>query len=208
MTAGDNRRRILYMTTDFFLAQFAGTEAEDSHVKLLGVRGYRILMGDDQTGNDMGIYDDAIVRMIGDKQLDIYDASTDPGKFYINHPMNPAGCAKLQPGLWWYEIGMHLNAYPALVQAKPFCVDRLDIHGVKVGSESGFFGINLHSGGAEPQVGRWSAGCQIIFSPAGPWGATWNGFFDRLRNEMEKCAQNLVPYKLIESLPDGEGPNV
>jgi hypothetical protein len=148
----------------------------DGHrVRLVGVRGYRPEMGKDPTANDIGVYDDAILRFIGTR-CDIFEASTDPGWYYVKNPCNARGCAKLRDGLWWFELGLH-KGHPALVQACEFDVDRLDEFGVPDYRESGWFGINLHSGGTGEDVGSWSAGCQVVRSdPA--WGLRWMDFFN------------------------------
>jgi len=183
------------MTPDKALALLNKSGLGAYRVRLVGVRGYRPEMGGNRAGNDLGIYDDAIFRFIGDR-CDIFDASTDPGWYYLRNPMNPKGCARLRAGLWWFEPGLH-RGHPALVQATEFDVDRLDEFGVPDYRESGWYGINLHSGGAEDEVGRWSAGCQVIKSnPA--WGSQWMEFFEPIAAEVRTVNQSRVPYLLID----------
>ncbi|MFZ4696357.1 MAG: hypothetical protein ACOYMV_14650 [Verrucomicrobiia bacterium] len=184
------------MTPDGWKAQWEGRDV-GFRVALLGVRGYFLNEGKPGV-NDLGIYEDAIIRRIGE-DLTLWRASVDPGLKYVREPMNPKGCASLMSGLWWYEIGEHKN-HPALTQACPVVVRRLDREGRPAQSESGFFGLNIHSGGAEYSVGGFSAGCQVIQSPEGPWGETWKRFFDPLSAAMRESKQTRVPYLLVDAL--------
>ena len=127
--------------------------------------------------------------------------TTDPGKYYLNNPINKDGCAILKegfyPDLWRY--GYHKGKYPALVQCGICEVyrdgnldDTLDYNQSKV--VSGLFGINLHR--ANPnviskRVDKWSAGCQVIASPVE---------FHELMSKVEmafKSGQVNYPYLLV-----------
>lgn len=166
-------------------------ETHHCSVRLVGVRGI------ENEENIIGIYDDAIFRIVDD-QVTEWEASTDPGRYWLLNPMTPKGCAKLKEGLWWYEFGLH-RGHPALVQSTVVEVDRLDEHGEINTSEKGMFGINLHSGGAGDEaedIGRWSAGCQIIKTPT-PWDETWKDFFLPLKEACEEASQKYIPYLLI-----------
>jgi hypothetical protein len=168
-------------------------------VALLGLRGYFAKEGP-TPGNDLGIYDDAIIRRIG-ADLTLWRASTDPGLKWIAHPITPKGCASLAlGGPYYYAPGLH-KGRPALVQDDEVCVDRLDPQGNPTSREWGDFGINIHSGGSEYAVGSFSAGCQVIHSPEGAWGATWLRFFDPISSAMKETGQRRLPYLLIDRLP-------
>lgn len=158
---------------------------------LLGVRGYS-----DNT-NPTDIYNDAIIRVIEGEFFE-FMASVDPGAYYISHPMNPMGCARLKAGLYSYKLGEHLSN-PALVQADEVNVDRLDKDGKKVGEESGHFAINIHSGGPEYLVGRYSAGCQVIKTKE-PWKAEWLDFFTPIQVGCGIFKQTTIPYLLVDAL--------
>jgi hypothetical protein len=160
--------------------------AKDCKILLLGIRGY---LRNGENLNSFNIYDDAIVRCI-DGDVKIFPASVDPGKYYINHPINPHGCAKLKSGLYSYAMGEH-HAMKALVQANEVTVDRLDSGGKKVSEESGWFGINIHSGGPEYLVGRYSAGCQVIKTTEA-WKAQWLDFFSPMSNLRTKTYSLLA----------------
>jgi hypothetical protein len=180
-----------------FLKQFEGTGHEDKRVKILGVRGFYDGLGARDT-NDLGIYDDLIVACIGDNTMG-FRASTDPGWYYIKHPMNSRGCAILTEGLHLYKIGTHDNGkYPAFVQAESFVVWRLDEQGNK--KEKGTASdIHIHSGGPGMAVEKFSAGCQVIQSPEGYFGETWLKFFNPLVDAMRTHGQTTVPYRLMRA---------
>ena len=99
-----------------------------------------------------------------------FPATTDPGGYYLENPMNVRGTAILKPGQYRqaFAIGTH-RGYPALVQVEPVTVYRdgnrdgnLDIENAP--EDTGMFGIHIHHAGAVPskKVGRWSAGCQVF----------------------------------------------
>jgi len=103
-----------------------------------------------------------------------WPATTDPGLYWLQEPMNVKGTAILVPdqyrGAW--VIGAHKGKYEALVQDKPVKVwrdqnrdDKLDTDGPV---DEGLFGINIHRANdahPSPEVNKWSAGCQVFQSP-------------------------------------------
>jgi hypothetical protein len=104
----------------------------------------------------------------------ICEATTDPGVYYRNNPINVEGTAVLPedfyPGLW--KLGLHKGKYPALVQSSPIKVWRDNDKDAnidhKVISKPGMFGINLHRANefvTSTEVDKWSAGCQVIADP-------------------------------------------
>ncbi|WKD48339.1 hypothetical protein [Microbulbifer spongiae] len=104
----------------------------------------------------------------------VFAATTDPGSYWRQHPVQVNGTAILVPGqyagLW--QLGLHRGQYRALVQRAPARVYRdnnrdrvLDFDG---SIEGGLFGINCHRASAShtsQQVDRWSAGCQVLANP-------------------------------------------
>ena len=119
-----------------------------------------------------GKYDDTIgvCYYVGGKPVfHCWPATTDPGLYYLENPINLEGCAILAPGQYRsaYKLGLHKNKYPALVQARPVGVyrdssrdSRLDPIGRVT---SGFFGINIHQPfGKSDEIGLSSAGCQVF----------------------------------------------
>jgi hypothetical protein len=102
-----------------------------------------------------------------------FPATTDPGVYYRQNPINVEGTAILVPGQYRgsHKVGTH-KGYVALQQKKPLRVyrdsdgdDDLDFD---VPTEEGIFGINIHrsnSKRASTQVDKWSAGCQVFADP-------------------------------------------
>jgi hypothetical protein len=120
-------------------------------------------------------FDDFIVVMWkykGNWNFKKYEATTDPGLFYLNHLLSSSGTAILKEGqyLHCYCLGLHQGKYKALVQFMPITVIRdfdkdnyLDFTSGK--EESGIFGINIHRAnitGKSINVNQWSAGCQVF----------------------------------------------
>lgn len=152
-------------------------------VALLGVRGYyRDTMGL-PGANDRNIYDDALFLVSPEACL-AFNANTDPS-------IRRAGVAVLNPGLWFYKVGIHGLSkpanmrYTALVQDAPVTVTR-DV----TGSDTGFFGINIHRGGINTTS---SLGCQTI-----PPGSQWDSFIATVRDQLDRRQQTRIPYLLIE----------
>ena len=104
-------------------------------------------------------------------QMHCFSITTDPGTYWLEHPMNVNGTAVLVPGQYRgsHMLGKHRGKYDALVQAKPVKVYRdnngdnvLDFSGP---IEEGLFGLNIHRSsatGSSQVVEKWSAGCQVF----------------------------------------------
>ena len=105
-----------------------------------------------------------------------WPVTTDPGTYWLEHPMNKLGTAAVvadrqYPGLW--KIGKHQGKYEALVQVGEVAVHRDDNEDAKVdyredNIQTGLFGINGHRANATMtsiNVDRWSAGCQVWADP-------------------------------------------
>lgn len=102
----------------------------------------------------------------------IYQITTDPGRYYMINPTNQKGTAILVPGQYRgaYQIALHRGKYQALCQRKPVKVYR-DSNKNKVYDwdvntlDEGLFGINIHKAGKlSTRVDTWSAGCQVFAS--------------------------------------------
>lgn len=99
-----------------------------------------------------------------------FQCTTDPGLYWLEHPVRREGTAILKAGQYRgaYKIGLHRGRYPALVQRKPVTVwrDRNKDHTLDhvPGTErTGLYGINIHHAGeASEQVDKWSAGCTVL----------------------------------------------
>jgi hypothetical protein len=111
----------------------------------------------------------------GSWQLYTFDATTDPGTYWLQNPLNPQGTAILKEGQYVgsHIIGMHRNKYLALVQRMPVTVIRdinrdgtLDFSGKE---DRGLFGINIHRAmqqGVTKTIDKFSAGCQVFSDAA------------------------------------------
>ncbi len=102
----------------------------------------------------------------------IFPATTDPGTYWLQNPLQAQGTAILAQGQYQhaYQIGLHRSKYYALVQVKPVTIIRdydrnavLDFYnGTK---QVGIYGINIHhasSNGITKEVDKYSAGCQVF----------------------------------------------
>jgi hypothetical protein len=103
-----------------------------------------------------------------------FPATTDPGTYWLQNPMNPQGTAILKEGQYinTYGLGLHRGKYMALVQKRPVTVmrdyDRNAVLDFMNGKEDkGLFGINIHrasESGTTKIVDHFSAGCQVFAS--------------------------------------------
>lgn len=99
-----------------------------------------------------------------------FQATTDPGVYWRENPMNVKGVAILMPGQYqkMWKDGEH-KGYPAFQQNTPVIVAR-DNDGDNVleidpnNLDQGMFGINGHHASYKAYstyVDKWSAGCQV-----------------------------------------------
>lgn len=145
-----------------------GNEAKGYDLNLFGIR------TDDATANS---FNDIVgVMYLCDGQWNCFQfpATTDPGLYWRENPMNIAGTAILKPGQYRgaYMVGEH-KGYPALQQKSPMKVYRDDdrdkvLEMDEATLQEGMFGINIHrSSSVKPstQVDKWSAGCQVLQDP-------------------------------------------
>lgn len=140
------------------------------HLNIVGIRTH------DTKANTFNDVICVLFKQAGEWVLVQFSATTDPGTYYRENPINVMGTAIVKPGFYpkMWKLGMHRGKYKALVQRGPVTVFRdgdrnkeLDITDVL--EETGLFGINLHRANANiasKQVDRWSAGCQVIACPA------------------------------------------
>jgi len=102
-----------------------------------------------------------------DETVEFFNATTDPGQYYLEHPMNTKGTFIMKPGQYDYKLGLH-NGKNAFVQAGPVLgyrdhdMDKLAELNPR-NTDKGFFGVDIHP--CDPYVdvyyiNRYSAGCQ------------------------------------------------
>ena len=152
--------------------------------------GFKLYSGGEFDVNVFGIrsnesqcnsFDDLVCVMYVDENgnwnLKKYNATTDPGKYYLENPLNDSGTAIVVPGQYpkSHIIGLHQGKYEALVQRGKLKIYRdnnkdqyfdFDEDSIVEGNS---FGINIHratpkEGMESVQVDKWSAGCQCIAS--------------------------------------------
>lgn len=125
-----------------------------------------------------GFFDDYIYCVyrdyLGNWVINQWKATTDPGSYYLQRPLNIKGTAVLIPGQYRgvYKIDKHNGKYDALCQRlgkvevyrdnnKDNVIDTVD-------PEWGRFGINIHRSHKHKEldeVGPHSAGCQVFANP-------------------------------------------
>jgi hypothetical protein len=102
-----------------------------------------------------------------------YEATTDPGLYYLENPINVNGTAIMVPGQYRgaYSIGLHHGKYEALRQKKPMKYFRdndrdkqFDLNESNIYEEIGYTNIHHASYTSSTIVGKWSAGCQVLSS--------------------------------------------
>lgn len=138
----------------------------------------------------------------GNWQFQRFPATTDPGTYWLQNPMNTEGTAIVKHGQYInsHTIGLHRGKYLALVQQNPLTVIRdydrnavLDFMNGK--EETGVFGINIHHAsqyGTTQAVDKYSAGCQVF--------ANINDFnlFMQLADRHKSLYGNNFTYTLID----------
>jgi len=140
-------------------------ESGNYNLNIIGIR---------SKDTDPNQFDDRICAVYKDEDgtwtTKTWKITTDPGLFWLGHPMKVSGTAILVAGQYRgsHKIAKHQGKYEALCQRKPVKVYRdrnmdevLDMSPETI--EEGLFGINIHKAGvASTQVNKWSAGCQVF----------------------------------------------
>lgn len=104
----------------------------------------------------------------------MWEATTEPGRFWTHNRMNPKGTARIAFGQYTaWIVGIHNGNHEGLVQrAGTVTVHRdTDENYIRPGDpmDTGYFGINHHHGYDLPksEIGRASAGCLVGRSISG-----------------------------------------
>jgi hypothetical protein len=172
------------------------------------------IIGIRNSNNVPNSFNDQIVVIYKDsnKQERIlsFQATTDPGLYWLENPQNIDGTLILVPGQYesCYQIGIHgrtsSNPYKALEQVGNMIYVRdgdrdkvLDFQLINDPKKiiTGIFKTNLHRANENHesiQVDKWSAGCQVIADPVD---------FATLLNLCDKSAElygNKFTYTLLE----------
>ena len=146
-------------------------ENGDYNLNIVGVR-------NGKTGTEVtNKFDDFLTlsyKVDGEWNYHCFDATTDPGKHWVENIMREEGVAVLKENQYRgsHKIGLHQGKYEALRQQKPVQVYRdNDLDGnydlLEENIQEGIFGINIHratkwEGKKSTQIDKWSAGCQVI----------------------------------------------
>ncbi len=177
-------------------------ENGDYNLNIVGVR-------NSETGNEVtNKFDDFITlsyKIGGEWNYHCFDATTDPGKHWVENIMREEGVAVLKENQYRgsHKIGLHQGKYEALRQQKPVQVYRdNNLDGnydlLEENIQEGIFGINIHratkwEGKKSTQIDKWSAGCQVI--------AANDDFrlFMEICNKAKNTWGNSFTYTLINS---------
>jgi len=143
--------------------KFFENDTKDLNLNIIGVR------SKDMTPNTFNDLMCLLWKYKGVWNVKVYNATTDPGTYYLEKPMNVKGTAIMCPGQYSgvYILGKH-TGYPALQQVKPIKVyrdnDKDNVFDLDPKTlESGVNATNIHHAGANStQVNNWSAGCMVI----------------------------------------------
>ncbi|TGK04161.1 hypothetical protein [Leptospira langatensis] len=171
---------------------------------LFGVRGISSEEGSVNLNNDaINEYNDALFlirNLNGSLECKTYVCTIDPGRYWLNHPMNPNGTARIAEGVYKYTLGIH-RGHKALTQYAKVTVNRYAIHGAgkpwfQWKSESpsmkdtGFFAIDIHAKSSTSKyVEMASAGCTVLNST---WtDEPWKEFYSIVD---EAISSRLQPY--------------
>lgn len=176
-----------------------GLKAAPGKLHIAGIRQGRYISGSQITGNrvEPDKYDDSIV-LFG-TFLRAYKGTTDPGGFYTKNPLNPDGAARLVTGKTYkYHKGLHRKKW-ALVQAASVTVVRDIDRDFEIDPtdpiDKGWFGVNIHAGGASEAIGKNGAGCQVLW---GGWeGSPWLDFKNRVY-EVLPTAKSVIEYHMLD----------
>ena len=133
----------------------------------------------------------------------MFEATTDPGQYWLENPMHPQGTAFLKKGQYVdaYSIGLHRGIYNALIQKNPVSVIRdYERKGLFKWFESGLedtgrFGINIHRArkqGTTKVIDNFSAGC-LVFANAADFDR-----FLKVSNEHRKRYGNSFTVTLVD----------
>ncbi len=180
--------------------KFFDTPDRKLNLNIIGVR------RDNQGSNT---FDDFLLVMYREEELMIshrWQATTDPGKYWLMNPMNPKGTAVLVPGQYrgTWQVGKHQGKYEALVQRKPVKVYRdnnkdevIDYNNIVTLVDEGYFGINIHRSNPYDQsyeINKWSTGCQV-FKKVGDFNSFMNLCRDSAKIYGPKFTYTLIDEK-------------
>lgn len=151
---------------------------------LIGVRGYYSKTMGDTPGNDINLYDDAMI-LVGQNVFGTWNSNTDPS--FVNK-----GLATLLPGVYLFHKGKHHGRYNAL-RSFP---EGVSWPCTRDGKPSKCSAINIHKGGLQNSLKdgvTWSHGCQTIPS------TQWDEFIETVYKFMYEKKLTQITYILVEA---------
>ena len=146
----------------------------DYDVNIVGVRSPD---KDDEITNKYDDYITVSYKVDGEWKFHCWPATTQPGMYWIKHPMNRKGCAILVPDQYRgvYKIDGHgKTRYSALCQRLGKVRvyrdgNKDDVYDYDADSiTEGYYGINIHRSSAykaSNYINKYSAGCQVFQDP-------------------------------------------
>tara|TARA_Y100000593_G_scaffold83291_1_gene156851 strand:+ start:99 stop:686 length:588 start_codon:yes stop_codon:yes gene_type:complete len=169
----------------------------DYNLNLFGIR---------STNRNSNSFDDLLgcaYKLDGQWKVEYWQATTDPGLYWLNNPTRVSGTAILVPGQYRgvYKIDLHAGKYKALCQRNGkvrVYRDRNKDSVLDMDSDtiaSGFFGINIHRSslsGESEHVERWSAGCQVHKTLVG-----FNRMMELARKQVSTNMGSTFTYTLL-----------
>lgn len=135
--------------------------------------------------------------------VETFAATTDPGAYWLKKPGNVQGTAILAAGQYRdvWKIDLHAGKYPALCQRNGKVKVYRDSNRNTIldldeeSLVSGRYGINIHrsSIGESTNVGRWSAGCQVLAR-----GDDFARLMFLAQQQVDKTGIDTFSYTLLE----------
>jgi len=170
----------------------------DYHLNIFGIRTKT------QAPNKFDDYLFCVYQVSGEWIQHRWNITTDPGTYWLHHPMNDLGTAcvvadRQYKGVW--QLGKHRGKYKALVQSgNKIAVHRDNNKDNKINFdtiiEEGYFGINCHRAttakGGSVNVNKWSAGCQVFQDPD-----DFKKFIDLCVKQRERNVGSKFTYTLL-----------
>ncbi|TGL36792.1 hypothetical protein EHQ52_02635 [Leptospira koniambonensis] len=178
---------------------------------IIGVRGIDFKDGIVKANNDaINEYNDALflIRTVN-KSLEFktYSCTIDPGRYWLNKPMNPAGTARVAEGIYKYKLGMH-RGHKAFNQYAKVTVNRYAPHQntkpwfkwkdeSSVVTQTGFFAIDIHAKSSSSKfVEMASAGCTVLNST---WtDPSWLEFYSTIEKAISAHSQAYICYCVLD----------
>ena len=138
-----------------------GYKFSDKGIDIIGIR---------STIVKFNYFTDLVGIILNKSELKLWEATTRPGKWFMEHPMNPGGCFIMVPGQYVdaYDFGLHYTQ-DALIQVgllKGYrddnCNDTFDLDPEKM-FVGNYFRVDIHHKENDSEtIDMGSAGCQVF----------------------------------------------